>query len=560
MEESPLQRRMEAVRQKLDALEERAAGVAAQDVRRGDLMTVFEELRVVLDELQRQREELSAIRRHTEVRSEIEQLYRSLVDISPEAIVLTDLTGRVIIGNRQAAMLYGVETVEEMLGLNAFEFIAPEDRPRAAQNAQRTLEAGAVRNVEYTFLRRDGSRYTGELSASLVQDAAGQPAFFIVVARDVTERKQAEERLRESEARYRAVSETVSDYAFAVRIEADGTRKTEWRTGAFTRITGYAPHELDGRGGIALIIHPEDRPIFERRYEAMLAGHSDVSEYRIITKTGEVRWLRSYGRGIWDEKEQRVVRVVGGAQDITEQKEAEEALRRFASELQARNEELDAFAHTVAHDLKGALAPLIGYAEALEMDALSMSEDEVRKCARSVAQRGRKMGNIIDELLLLASVRRTKVENQPLDMAAVVAEAQARLADLIEKQAAGIVAPATWPVALGYGPWVEEVWVNYLSNAIRYGGRPPRVELGADLQEDGMVCFWVRDNGRGIPAEEQGRLFDPSPRLDRVHTEGHGLGLSIVRRIVQTLGGQVGVESAIGQGSRFFFTLPSAQV
>ena len=140
-------------------------------------------------------------------------------------------------------------------------------------------------------------------------------------------------------------------------------------------------------------------------------------------------------------------------------------------------------------------------------------------------------------------------------MASIVTEAQGRLAYLIEEHQAEIISPDTWPVALGYGPWVEEVWVNYLSNAIKYGGQPPRVELGATEQADGMVRFWVRDNGPGLAPREQARLFTPFTQLAQFRPKGHGLGLSIVRRIVEKLGGQVGVESEMGWGSVFTFTL-----
>jgi two-component system sensor histidine kinase/response regulator len=145
---------------------------------------------------------------------------------------------------------------------------------------------------------------------------------------------------------------------------------------------------------------------------------------------------------------------------------------------------------------------------------------------------------------------------QPVDMARVVEETQARLAHMIEECQAEITCPDSWPVALGYEPWVEEVWVNYLSNALKYGGRPPRVELGATVQADGTVRFWVRDDGPGIAPQDQARLFTPFTRLDQAHAKGHGLGLSIVRRIVEKLGGQVGAESEVGRGSIFFFTLP----
>jgi len=114
--------------------------------------------------------------------------------------------------------------------------------------------------------------------------------------------------------------------------------------------------------------------------------------------------------------------------------------------------------------------------------------------------------------------------------------------------------PQSWPDAIGYAPWLEEVWANYISNALRYGGQPPRVELGASTQSDGMVRFWTRDNDPGLPREAQTRLFAP---ISPINTQGQGLGLSIVHRIVEKLGGQVGLESEAGQGNLFFFPLPA---
>jgi len=235
-----------------------------------------------------------------------------------------------------------------------------------------------------------------------------------------------------------------------------------------------------------------------------------------------------------------------------------QALRQRTVQLQARNEELDAFAHTVAHDLKTSLARIVGFAETVEEDYTGIPEENLRRYLHIMAQGGRKMSRIIDELLLLAGVRKMEVEMRPLDMAGIVAEAVQRLASMIEERQAEVILPETWPVALGYGPWVEEVWVNYLSNGLKYGGQPPRVELGATTQPNGGVCFWVRDNGPGLTSEAQARLFIPFTRLDRVRAEGHGLGLSIVRRIMKKLGGQVGVESEVGQGSVFSFTLPAS--
>ena len=221
-------------------------------------------------------------------------------------------------------------------------------------------------------------------------------------------------------------------------------------------------------------------------------------------------------------------------------------------------EELDAFAQTVAHDQKGPLATIIGYAQILQ--EANLPAPECQELEDGIIRNAVTINTIIGALLLLAGVRQAEAAREPLDMSRIVASVQSRLADMRETYGATIVFPSTWPVAVGYVPWVEEVWVNYLSNAIKYGGDPPRVELGATAGMDGMPRFWIRDNGRGLTPEQQAQLFMPFTRLGH-SKDGHGLGLSIVQRIVTKLGGQVGVESSgvPGEGSIFSFTLPAAQ-
>jgi PAS domain S-box-containing protein len=245
--------------------------------------------------------------------------------------------------------------------------------------------------------------------------------------------------------------------------------------------------------------------------------------------------------------------------DVTQRQQAEAKLRRYAEELQSQNEDLEAFARTVAHDLQSPLNPVIGFADVMLKEYPTLSDDEIRSFLQIIAQSGRKMSNIIDELMLLAQVRRKKVNPKLLNMAEIVTAAQQRLSDEIEAYQAHLVGPAQWPAAAGHAPWIEQVWVNYLSNALKYGGRPPQVELGATIQENGLIRFWVRDNGDGVIPEEQARLFTPFTRLEHVKAKGNGIGLSIVRRMVESLGGQVGVESegVPGRGSTFSFTLPA---
>lgn len=245
--------------------------------------------------------------------------------------------------------------------------------------------------------------------------------------------------------------------------------------------------------------------------------------------------------------------------DITERVRAEEALQQANRELQARADELDAFGHTVAHDLRSPLATIRGFAELLDDESTILSEEARRISVRNIIRVARRMERIIEELMLLFGLNRTGIQMQPLNMAVIVTTVMDRMALVIQDAGAEVLVPPAWPVALGYPSWVEEVWANYISNAVKYGGHPPRVELGATA-EGGQVRFWVRDNGSGLTAEEQGRLFQPFERLGTQRATGHGLGLSIVRRIVEKMGGEIGVESSgiPGEGSVFSFTLPLA--
>lgn len=254
-----------------------------------------------------------------------------------------------------------------------------------------------------------------------------------------------------------------------------------------------------------------------------------------------------------------------------QQQLVEEKLRRINEELEQRveartaellqsNAELDAFAHTVAHGLKTPLSLIVSYVGLFdEYDATL--DPELIPIIHTIQEMAYKSINIIEALLLLASVRQSDVILQPLDMDHIINQVCKGLQSMIEEYQGEVILPEQWPTALGYAPWLEEVWTNYISNGLKYGGTPPRLELGSTVQEGGMIRFWVRDNGPGLSPADQNALFTEFSRLDERDVEGHGLGLSIVRRIIEKMGGEVGVKSSNipGQGSEFYFTLRSAK-
>lgn len=236
--------------------------------------------------------------------------------------------------------------------------------------------------------------------------------------------------------------------------------------------------------------------------------------------------------------------------------ERTQALNEQIVEREKLIAELDAFAHTVAHDLKTPLTSIVAYAELLQHEHPRLSPAEMAYFLELLGRGGHRLRRIVDSLLFLAFARDGEVALAPLPMPELVEDVLDRLKPLLEQGQAQIILPAEWPAALGHAPWIEEVWMNYASNALKYGGKPPLLHFGYDLQEKG-VRFWLKDNGPGLTLQEQQNVFTPFTRLNQAKLEGHGLGLSIVQRVIQKLGGEVGVESSDGQGCLFYFTLPA---
>lgn len=267
----------------------------------------------------------------------------------------------------------------------------------------------------------------------------------------------------------------------------------------------------------------------------------------------------------------------GGVDYITKPFHADEVLARVRTQLmlqQLRRDletelaerdnlirDLQAYAHSVAHDLRSPLAGALGFAQLLDDTSFPLENEERQEYVRVVVESLEKANSIIDELLLLAEVRKSEISIEPLDMTLIVAQSLHRISILVAESGALITHPESWPSTVGYPAWIEEVWVNYITNAIKYGGRPPVIELGASHSDNGEVRFWVQDNGNGLSVEQQAMLFVPLTRLEMTRATGYGLGLSIVQRIVHKLNGRVGIESRgiSGEGSRFYFTLPIAE-
>jgi len=363
-----------------------------------------------------------------------------------------------------------------------------------------------------------------------------------VTIENAIRRMRAEEQVRKL---LRAVEQSP---ATVVITDTEGT--IEYVNPKFTSLTGFAAEEVVGQNPRVLKSGVQDTEFYRNLWDTIKSGQEWRGEFHNRRRDGTLFWEAASISPIRDG-DGVVTHFVAVKEDVTERKRIEEERERLIQEL-------DAFAHTVAHDLKNPLGAVLGFADLLVKDRSSLSGPELDESLTAICQGARKMHSIIEELLLLAGVRKAEVPMSPVNMAMVVQGAWSRLTLLIDEHHPELVLPQSWPGALGHGPWLEEVWANYLSNALKYGGRPPRLELGAERTADGQVRFWVQDNGPGLTAEQRDKLFTPFTRLHQVRATGQGLGLSIVRRIMEKLSGSAWVESEPGQGSRFGFTLKAA--
>jgi PAS domain S-box-containing protein len=417
----------------------------------------------------------------------------------------------------------------------------------AMKSAHRSSRVGSNHDI--------GAEQVGEVSVAPMD--SGQKAGEDPLTRDVS--------LLDSERRYRTLVD--GSPAILYVSERSGQHKILYASPQIEALLGHPQTEWISEGNLWLqSLHPDDR---DRVLKAIILWQESdepslTLEYRLVGRDSRVHWIWDVARAVQGVRGQEQM-VQGFMMDVTRRRGMEDVLQRQADDLAqlnasllSQNEELNAYSHTVAHDLQNPLSILVGYAEMLAKDGVAGEEESLQESVGAILENARRLDNIIKEFLLLAEVRQLEeVDIEPLEMESIVSETCHRLSNMFAEYDVELVLPDEWPVALGYRPWVEEIWFNYVNNAIKYGGNPPILKLGAEKQSGDTVRFWVRDNGEGIAAEDQKRLFTPFTKLHRRRAKGHGLGLSIVQRIATKLGGQVGLESEPGKGSLFWFTLPA---
>jgi PAS domain S-box-containing protein len=495
------------------------------------------------------------------LRKEQEKL-RGIIENSADGIALFDESAKMIVWSPAMERITGLPQ-EEVINSYYWDIHAklslPEEHERHDVRAQtralleRYLRDGTSRWVQRLFdrwiLRPDGERRFIEMVAFPVKSSQGMLTGS--VTRDITEVKLSELDLEERNRQLQTLIQAIPDLVY-------------FKDGSLRNIIANQAYADYLEQPIEKVVGKTDREILPPDIaEQCEQSDRDVVEHGIpVRREEEAESSKANGYTYFEtlkvpllDAEGTVTGLVGVSRDITERKVAELLLAQQNKELKERNQELDTYTHSVAHDLKNPLSLILGYAEMVQSERNEMSPEELNTYMGSILFSGRKMISIINSLLLLASVRQEDITLEYLDMQQIVDDAVRRLQKRVAEQHVEIVMPDTWFTTMGHATWIEEVWVNYIGNAIKHGGDGLRIEIGM-ADEGEMIRYWVKDNGIGIPKDSLKDLFLPFKRLSQAKIEGHGLGLSIVRRIIEKIGGEVGVQSEEGVGSIFSFTLP----
>jgi PAS domain S-box-containing protein len=490
-----------------------------------------------------------------------DQLHLLVEAVSDYAIFLLDVEGHVRTWNTGARRIKGYGA-DQIIGEHFSRFYTQEDL--AGGKPAHSLEVAASEGryeEEGWRVRRDGSRFWANVVITALRDEEGRLRGYGKVTRDLTSRRMAEEQLRASAAsmasanqqlqQFRLLVESVRDYAIFM-LDAGG-RIVTWNEGA-RNIKGYDASEVIGRD-LSLFYTPEDRARSHPAHELEIAareGRYEEEGWR-VRKDGARFWANVVITALRNERG-ILVGYAKVTRDLTQRREAEESLR-------AINAELERFATAAAHDLSEPLHTIVGLAELTEQRAGPALDDESREYLAHIFEGARRLRRLVDGLLEYSRASQRELRENRVETADALRHVIDALAARIREAGATVdYDPEALPVVAADPAMVEIVLQNLVTNALKFrGDEPPRVEVSAH-DENGMWRLDVADNGIGISDENRASIFDLFRRLHPSERyPGSGVGLALIKRIVERHGGRLGVESAPGEGSRFWFTLPAAE-
>jgi len=490
-------------------------------------------------------------KRAEELLRQSEERWRSLVQNISDIILVVARDGTILAVNRTVSGA----TVEETIGKSVYDNVAPEHRDTIRKSLERVFQTGKPDTYEILGVGPHGLN-TAWYETRVVPNEHDRHVIAVtLISTDITERKRAEERVRERGERFRGLVEDLHNIVYRYRFTP--TRGFEYISPAVKDITGYTPEEIYADPNLSFkLVHPGDRHLLEALERGDITPGAPF-RLRWVRKDGAIIWTEQQNLPIYDEAG-NLVAVEGIARDITERKGPEEEIDRAMAELARSNAELEHLANVTSHEMDEPLHMVVRCVNLLERRYKGRLDSNTEKIIGYAFDGANRMQRLVNDLLAYARVGSEGKDFAPINCEAIFDRAIANLREAIEESDAAVNHDAL-PIVMADESQLIQLFQNLIGNAIKFREEEsPGVHVSIEKKENEWL-FSVQDNGIGIDPEHFERIFMICQRL---HSEadypGTGIGLSICKRIVERHGGRIWVNSEPGKGSTFYFTIPMA--
>lgn len=499
------------------------------------------------------RREIAERMRVEDALREGEQLLRDVIDGSPAPIFLKDRDGKFITINSSLERMLGMSR-QELKGKTDYDIAPKEVADYWRSHDREVMATGKAIQIEEVADLQDGHHIFLANKFPLV-NARGQVYGVGAISHDITDRKKADEALRESERRYRSLFENMMHgFAYCKMLYDDVGRPLDFLylgvNNAFGRLTGL--EDVIGKRVTEVIpgikeLHPE---LFEIYGRVASTGQSEKFEIELLPLRV---WLAV---SVYSIEKDHFVAIFD---NITERKHAEEELHKLAEDLKRSNADLQQFAYIASHDLQTPLRNVEGFVKMLARRYRGKLDEKADEFIEYISSGVKDMQVLIMDILEYSKVGSGDKTLSVIDTSLCIGKAISNLSEEIEEKKAEIVLTEPFPSVLGDPLQLTSLFQNLIGNAIKFCGGRPLINISVEKKGREYV-FSVRDNGIGINSEDCGKIFAVFHRLhSKSDYPGTGIGLAICQKIVERHGGRIWVESEQGKGSTFFFTLPAQE-